>query len=210
MIGENAIIHGYPTAFFRRCSYRVIISESQERFHDRQREHTTNAAQGRAATASGKHSQRAARRRNVLCHRTRLGALAALVAAHCSAGLRPRHGPAPARQRRGRAVGDHRSPRPEILPQPLRLLLGGSRRPVPLAAAAAVCPLGRSGVALDGRPVAGVDGRRAAPVWDVELAGRAAGRGARLDRLLFPQPATAAAARAWAVGLRRPTARSPR
>ncbi len=125
----------------------------------------------------------------MLSHRTGLGTMAALVADAFSAGLRPPHGrPAQRGHRRG-AARNPRPPRPEILPQPLLLLLGAGRRPVPLARRTAVCPMGPGRVATDGLAALGADDP--AGLHAILVCGHRAGRAAVPGRLFLPRSVAA-------------------
>ena len=114
---------------------------------------------------------------------------------------------APRRPGRGTAR-DPRSPRPEVLPQPVRLRLGPGRRPVRLARRLPFARWGLAELQLMGWPLlaltrAGRAGGTGTWAW---CPARAAGPGG----LVLPRSAAARAAGAGPGASRRPTARSPR
>ena len=153
----------------------------------------------RAAAAAGEHSRRAAWGRGMLSDRTGLGPLAAMVADAFSARLRPPHGRIAARRLPRGAARNPRSPRLEVLPQSLRLLLG-RRRTIRFAGGDGI-PFARWGLAelqLMGWPLLAGDGRG----WLFSLvAGNIARRAAGLGRLFLPRSAPPRPAGAGADGL---------
>ena len=103
-----------------------------------------------------------------------------------------RHGDAAGRARHSR------SPRPEILPQSVRLRLGRGRRPVPLAQPPAAGPMGAGRGAIDG--LAALGRHRVAGHDRLLVPGGSARRAVVPGGLLLPRPAAKHPGRSGPVG----------
>ena len=100
------------------------------------------------------------------------------------------------------AARGHRSARPEVLSQYVRLLLGEDRRPVPLAASDSPGAVGSRRIGPYGRPPLSPHDLGCRLALAVGLVSScAAGGGAGADRLFFPQSIPPNAAGAGPVGL---------
>ena len=160
-----------PSSFRLRLAWGIMGGMQGFALMNDRQSGPRNVNQGRAPAAAGEHPQRATGGWGLLSDRACLGTMAAVVVDAFSARLREEDGRTAAGRLPRCAARGHRSAGPEVLPQCLRLLLGGGRRSIPLAEVDSPGAVGCGRIASHGRTAAGSDhfGGRASPWWYLAL-----------------------------------------